>query len=29
MTGCFACHMNAVSSIKTPSDHSFLFLEAK
>jgi hypothetical protein len=29
MTGCFACHMNAVSSINTPSDHSFLFLEAR
>ena len=29
ITGCLACHMNAVSSIKTPSDHSFLFLEAR
>ena len=29
LTGCFACHMNSVTSINTNGDHSFLFLEAK
>jgi len=28
-TGCFACHLNSVTSIGTSGDHSFLFLEAK
>ncbi|HUP49310.1 MAG TPA: hypothetical protein VNA04_11020 [Thermoanaerobaculia bacterium] len=29
LTGCFACHMNAKTSIGTDGDHSFLFLEAQ